>query len=701
VHFVPFVFFTPLSYNVIMKSERKKAKLTVGYNPLKESGIFDIKAPAGTKLQPNRKSIGRFSDMWRFFAMAFIIFAIFTAVGIYVNGRDFVSENKSVAYSGYDELKSGMQYLVDKDFDKAGDSFKNAEKAFKKIDLNTKFLTESDDDYLKSGLYLDSAKKLIAIGITASQIGESLSSSLKEARNIPQVFAESIKGDKSVKVTDLIKIQKTRLDDLLSKTILVQNDLTTLNQNILPSDLSDSVKKAQGYAGDFIAALEDVKKNIDMVLKMLGDKAPYTYLVLLQNSHELRATGGFIGSYILIDMNDGAISKMITKDVYETDGQLIDVVKAPPGIDKVADRFYMRDANYSPDFPTSAKQIMWFLEHSRGPSVDTVIAIDQTVAEKLLKLTGPIQLKGFLSNISADNFNDLFSYLIESKTSETSTPKQLLIDFIPVLKEKLTGLNNFSDIIGALSELIQGRHIQVYSRDADVEALAERFNVDGKIIVSAKNTDYLSVITTSIGGNKSDAFIKTQIEHRTDVSRFGELTDHLSIEKTHTWQESDFAYWKKLMQRYGSGKVDEKTLRFINGEGQNVDYMRVYAPKGSRLLSAEGVDMKNISTSEDLGYTVFGFTFGLVKAGENKSVKLVYILPYSLDLNKPMDVYRFVAQNQAGTQNVNLKKTLQASDYLKIVDVYPKTEEMAFTINPEYTAEFDQNRIFLTAIQNN
>jgi len=681
-----------------MKSERKKRNLTVGYNPLKESGIFDIKAPAGTKLQPNRKNIGRFGDLWRFFAMAFIIFAIFTAVGIYVNGREFVSENKTTAYSGYDKLKSGMQNLVDKDFDKAGDSFKNAEKAFKKIDLNTKFLTESGDDYLKSGLYLDSAKKLIAIGIIASQIGENLTSSLKEVQNIPRVFSDGLKGNKGVKLTDMISAQKTKLDDLYSKTISLQNNLTTLNTDVLPASLIDSIETAQGYAGDFIAALEDVKKNIDTVLKMLGDKAPYTYLVLLQNSHELRATGGFIGSYILIDMNDGAISKMVTKDVYETDGQLIDIVKAPPGIDKVADRFYMRDANYSPDFPTSAKQIMWFLEHSRGPSADTVIAIDQTVAEKLLKLTGPVHLKGFPFDINTDNFNDLFSYLIESKTSETSTPKQLLIDFIPVLKEKLTNLNNFSDIIGAISELMQGRHIQVYSRDADVEVLTERFHIDGKIIAPVKNTDYLSVITTSIGGNKSDAFIKTQVTHRTDVSRFGELTDHLLIDKTHTWQESDFAYWKKLMERYGTGKVDEKTLRFINGAGENIDYMRAYTPKGSRLLSAEGVDIKDVKISEDLGYTVFGFIFGPVSSGESKTVKLVYTLPYSLDLNKPMDVYRFVVQNQAGAQNVNLKKSLQASDYLKILKTYPEMEDAAFTLYPEFKTQLDQNKIFLTAL---
>jgi hypothetical protein len=681
-----------------MKSERKKRKLSVRFSPLSENGVFDIKPPDKIITGHQQEKIRKSGDWWRFFFAAFVIFALFTFIGVYTNGREFLSENKDAAYTGYSSLASGVKSLAGQDFEKADVLFKDAEASFQQVDKNMGFLTTQANGYMNSPLYLDAARKLLDSGVSMSKIGEDITSILKDVRALPHAFMSQNLGDKNVKITDLINTQKTRLENVIKDTIKVQNNLTTINSAVLPKDLKDSIKKAQDGIGTMIAALNEVDKDVNTTLKLLGYKMPHSYLILLQNNHELRATGGFIGSYALVDMNDGAITKMDAKDIYQTDGQLKDIVPAPPGIDKVADRLYMRDANYSPDFPTSAKQIMWFLEHSAGPSVDTVIAIDQTVAEELLGLTGPVQLKDFPFNIDANNFNDVFSYYIESKLSNTANPKQLLIDFLPVIKNKLFAMKDLSKAGGALSSLINGKHIQVYSTDDDVESLVQNLHIDGSIIAPSSNIDYLSIITTAIGGNKSDAYIKTDLSHKTEVGPMGEITDDVSITKTDTWQESDFANWKKLIDLYGAGKVGEDTLRFIQGAGDNKDYMRVYVPKGSLLVSIEGVDLKDLNTSDDLGYTVFGFPFGAISAGKNKTVQIIYKLPFSLDTDKPMSVYRFIAQNQAGAQNVTLKKSIETPSNLKILDTYPKTELSAFTIYPQYTSALDQNRIFLSAI---
>ena len=138
-----------------------------------------------------------------------------------------------------------------------------------------------------------------------------------------------------------------------------------------------------------------------------------------------------------MDVNDGKITKLEPKDVYETDGQLGQNVTPPPGIDQVADRWYMRDANYSPDFPTSAKKIMWFLEKSRGPSVDTVIAIDQTVAEEFLDLIGPIFINSSPFKISTSNFDYLFSFYSEAKVAKGQPRKNFFLNLLKSLKKKL------------------------------------------------------------------------------------------------------------------------------------------------------------------------------------------------------------------------------------------------------------------------
>ncbi|MBN2096037.1 DUF4012 domain-containing protein [Candidatus Peregrinibacteria bacterium] len=688
-----------------MSRPPKKQKLTVQFQPL-EGEFFDIRPPKNPS-EPILPKVekGSSSGFGRFFAVAFIIFIAFTVTGIYTSGRYFLAENKNIAFAGYDNLKEGAKSLVNQDFSRAELLFEGAGSAFEEMDRNMRFLTGQANHYLKADLYLDAAQKLLQSGMAVSRIGQELSSLLNDSRAIPSVFIQqNLHNDSSLRLTDLVGAQKERLDRVMAETLLIQKNLTTLNAEALPSDLRQALETAQGYAGLFLTALREVNDNFKTALTLLGDPMPHRYLVLLQNNHELRATGGFIGSYALIDVNDGAISKVEVEDIYQTDGQLSEVIAPPPGIDQVADRLYMRDANYSPDFPTAARQIMWFLEHSRGPTVDTVIAIDQTVAEKLLALTGEVVVPGFPFAIRAENFNDLFSYHIEAKLSKTGTPKQMLIDFIPVFKERLLSLESFSQLNEIALDLIGSRHIQVYSTDPGIQALAQRLHLDGGMIAAQPDVDYLSVITTAIGGNKSDAFINTHLTHHTEVGHMGEVTDHLTIQKAHTWQEEDFAYWAKLISRYGAGELHEKTLRFIQGEGDNVDYMRVYVPKGSRLISLEGVDIEDMESFEDLGYTVFAFTFGPLPAGESQTVKLSYRLPFELnpmDPAKGFDTYRFIVQKQAGAQNITFSKSLQTSDYLQVLETYPPISKTAFILYPQYQTALDGNEIFLSAVTGN
>ncbi len=679
----------------------RKTKLTVQFKPLEGQVFFDIKPPKNEEWktpEPETKKQGKLRGFFSFFGFAFAIFLILFVLGIGMSGWGLFEQAKPLAFAGYDSLKEGMGALKSQDLAGAKIRFAKAEQSFEALSERLRYLTGQANQFLDSPLYLEAANKLILVGVTGSQIGRELTEILEGAEKLPSIFTnQNLKGDSSVKLTDVLRDLQAKIEGLNQKTLALSQDLDALSATALPTDVKTQIAKAKEPVTLFLEGLAEIRENFGTALKLLGDKVPYRYLVLLQNNHELRATGGFIGSYLLIDVNDGAIEKLETKDVYATDGNLIDYVPPPPGIDKVADRLYMRDANYSPDFPTSAKQIMWFLEHSNGPSVDTVIAIDQSVAEKLLELAGPIDTKAFPIPVTAANFNDLFSFNIESKQSETSTPKQMLIDFIPQVKEKLLGLGDFSKLADVATNLIQSRDIQVYSEDPEIEALATRFGLDGKMVAADPKTDFLALVTTAIGGNKSDAFIHTQVDHHTEVDRLGKVTDRLTITKTDTWTEKDFATWQTLVDRYGTGKADLKTLKFIQGQGDNMDYLRVYVPKGSRLIGLEGIDLAKLAAPEDLGYSVFAFPFGPLSPGMSKTVTITYELPFTIK-SQPGDIYKFISQKQSGSENVTLKKSLAVSDALKIVETYPKVENSAFTLYPEFSVALDSNQIFLSAI---
>lgn len=655
-----------------------------------EGRYFDIKPSAsGKKTVLNDRG----SSFFRFALIAIVAFIILCLGNAYVLGRDLVFESSGAAKAGYDSLKNGMDSLRLKDAKKAEEYFSQAESSFYELSQTAEFLTEQTNQISTQSLYLDTAGKLIEGAMEVTQLGQKLAKLVDSFSVLPAAAMLTAGGGDS-NLIDLIQERRKAFEEIVTLAGSIKVKLDGLNDRILPSELRAKLLSARDKFDQFSGALGEGETGFDAALTLLGDKVPHRFMVLLENNNELRATGGFIGSYLLVDVNDGKITKMDAHDVYETDGQLQDLVPAPAGIDQVATRLYMRDANYSPDFSTSAQKIMWFLEHSRQPSVDTVVAIDQSVVEELLKLTGPVSLEGF-GQVGADNFSDTISFYTEAKLSDTATPKQLLFDLIPTFQKKLAEIKDMKVLADLGQKLVKEGHVQAYSSDPQIQGLIARVGLDGSVSKPDGKTDYLGVVTTAIGGNKSDRYIKTDLTHRTVVGAGGKIEDELTIQKTHIFDANDLARINRMIDKYGAGKVGEDTIRFIMGQGPNVDYMRVYVPLGSLLQEAKGIDLSSVEVTEDLGYTVFGFKLGPIKAGQSKELTLRYLLPFELSL-RPTGNYQFIADHQAGARNVTLKKEIQTAEGLKIIENYPPAD--AFSLKPMLETPFDQNQIFMSSI---
>jgi hypothetical protein len=75
-------------------------------------------------------------------------------------------------------------------------------------------------------------------------------------------------------------------------------------------------------------------------------------------------------------------------------------------------------ANWSPDFPTAARQAQWFFEAGGGRPVDGVIGIDVTTLEELLGVTGPVDVPEYGVRVTQDNAMDV----IEANTRDPAHP---------------------------------------------------------------------------------------------------------------------------------------------------------------------------------------------------------------------------------------------------------------------------------------
>ncbi|MDP3770691.1 MAG: DUF4012 domain-containing protein, partial [bacterium] len=107
-----------------------------------------------------------------------------------------------------------------------------------------------------------------------------------------------------------------------------------------------------------------VLHGIDRVAMLLGAQRPTSILLLFLNNTELRPGGGFLGTYGLATIHRGQLTSFTTDDVYNLDKTVEGTLRIPPPEPfrrhRIVSWWYLRDANWSPDFVESSRTVLDF-----------------------------------------------------------------------------------------------------------------------------------------------------------------------------------------------------------------------------------------------------------------------------------------------------------------------------------------------------
>lgn len=399
-------------------------------------------------------------------------------------------------------------------------------------------------------------------------------------------------------------------------------------------------------------ALIDVTDIQKMILNLLGGEKK-TYLLIFQNNAEARATGGFIGTYGLLEFENGSMRINRIESIYNLDGQLKEHISAPGPLGRfVTANWGMRDSNWFVDFPLSARKILNFLEKEGGVLADGIISFTPDVFEQLLRVTGPIEMPEYGETLTADNFRSRVQY----KTSidydkQENQSKKFLADFAPRFLEKFSsfggspeGRQKNLEALKIISQMISAKHFMMFSLNGEIQNQILKHGLGGEIKQTAG--DYLAIFHSNVGGGKTDQDIKQLVEKRVSIDEFGSALVNLRITRTH--EGFDEKYFPK-----------------------NLDFMRILVPRGSKLISASGFDKHDLLPSArngsaidpdlafwdseitkdwntgmyvgyESGYTAF-MSWLELDPGQNKTVELVYRLPGSAA------TYSHLLQKQPGS----------------------------------------------------
>lgn len=384
-----------------------------------------------------------------------------------------------------------------------------------------------------------------------------------------------------------------------------------------------------------------VNHGVQLLDAALGFDTPRRYLILFQNPHELRATGGFLGSYAILDIANGRVTRWTIppEGTYGLQGNLTTQYRSPAPLHLVNPRWEFQDANWWPDWPTTAEKILWFWEKSGQPTVDGVLAVNGVVLEDILEATGPLTLPSGNGVITSRSILRFIEETIvgERRAQHREQPKRILGALAERLIDRMSTITSEerSRIFSILLDRLERRDLMLYSRVPALSSHIHALAWDGSITTTAR--DALMVVHSNIRGEKTDAVMENALEYNVFVQPDGMAVATLTVERTHHGAQGDV----------------------LTGS-PNVDYVRMYVPEGATLIDAwgwqapaarlfeeplplttddpdivriEGVHTQDARTGVDMyheqGRTVFAHWL-ITRPGARSIAGIRYLLPFRL-----------------------------------------------------------------------
>lgn len=425
------------------------------------------------------------------------------------------------------------------------------------------------------------------------------------------------------------------IESSLETSLSHYNAITWLPSSELEEKRQGNIIKIEKILS-YIHVLTD---NFPAFLGLLGHEERKRYLIVFQNTDEIRPTGGFMGSMALLEVFRGQIQLFQKKDVYAIEWDLkkseYERLPAPKWLNELTDTFWLRDANYYLNLKDSSSAIKFFTDRA-GINIDGIIYINQNIILRLLEITGPIYFEALEKDINAENFSELMSLSVEAKTFQEGTlwtPKQVLFDFIDIFSQKLIENGEYFDYLQSLVQDVESRDIMVWSFHESQQKILSDLKLDGAIDY-AQTLDFVYPVYTSLSGNKSDRYMKRKYRHTVKTTQSCMFDVNFEIQSTHDMGKKRRDAIESLIGEYG---LTTPNLLAIQGAERNRQFVRIILPPGSIVRPQEGVEIVQYGNRNWVEF------FLDTQLQETSFFTLAYTLP-----NPECKPYNYTFYKQAG-----------------------------------------------------
>jgi len=532
------------------------------------------------------------------------------------------------------QISEAAKNLEKGEFEKSLENVRSANFAISE----TKSIFESFEPIRKMGFL----KSQFQIGDNLENLAQfSASSAQSTVKGVAALYQglKAVTGELNLSPGDYFitaQIQLANADGDLAKSFAMLNsdDFKSNLPIFLKEKVSDLAIKLSSYS----TLIKKARALSALLPEVVAQNGTKNYLVLLQNNNELRPAGGFIGSVAIISFEGGKLKKLDVKDVYTIDGQLNLHVEPPKEIAQDLNQkdYYLRDSNWEPDFPTSARQAEWFYTKETGERVEGVLALDLSAIEDLLFSVGPLDLTDYSQKITSENlFEQAQAHSEIGFFPGSQAKKSFLTSLTTQLFNKIFFLpgQSWPAIVSSLGRSLEQKHMSIYLENVGLFSYLVSQNWTAAMPrASAANTaslqDFLAPVEANLGANKANYYLDRSYNLETTVGKEGEIYQRLRV-----------------------SYVNRSTTEVFPG-GKYKNRMRIYLPFGTKLtrvLWGEVDITKSVSNFVDYGRTGYSFLLELAPK-EAKVLVLDYQILDKLQFKNGLASYRLDIVKQAGVK---------------------------------------------------
>lgn len=448
------------------------------------------------------------------FAAGLVVVALGTLVAL-----ASISAIRAVRHleAGRDALSDARSLVLDGDVEGAVDAFGRARSAFRSANSDA------------NGPLLDVLAILPVVGRTpdalrhltaaAVQVAEAGSIASEEIAALPDGLS-SLGVSNGRLPLDAVRRLAPTMHRVRAMVERAQAEAELAATTLVPG----RVARAGDEAREDLGRLETIVRGADEILSVLpefaGSDGPRRYFLAAQTPAELRGTGGFIGSYSILTMEDGTIRIAPFRR--------IQVLADLPGgraswpSPEVEAAFRSFDSatswvmtNVTPDVPTAAALIQSLWEQIGRRPLDGVIFVDVQALEYLLAPMGSVEVKGVDLPLTPDNVVPFVTSDVYRLYPVSAARK----DFLGIVGQEIFARflveSSGEEVIRALVRAVADGHIHLNASDPAVQTAFVRAGVAGDLRASDGQT--FAAIVNNIGANKLDFYLHEDVSYEVSL----------------------------------------------------------------------------------------------------------------------------------------------------------------------------------------